>query len=77
MGSGRGTGLDLRFDPRLHHHQRRLPELAPGGRHAHPVLVSAVALLDADNRVLLAQRPDGKVHGRSVGVPRRGKVEQR
>ncbi len=24
------------------------------------VLVSAVALLDADNRVLLAQRPEGK-----------------
>lgn len=51
--------MDLRSDPRLHHDQRRLPELARVGDKPI-VLVSAVALLDADNRVLLAQRPEGK-----------------
>jgi len=34
-------------------------------------LVSAVAMIDADGRVLLAQRPKGKGYGRDVGVPRR------
>lgn len=33
-------------------------EIAPGGRPI--ILVVACALIDADNRVLLAQRPDGK-----------------
>jgi 8-oxo-dGTP diphosphatase len=39
------------------------------------VLVSAVALLDVDNRVLLAQRPDGKVMAGLWEFPG-GKVEQ-
>lgn len=43
----------LRFDPRLHHHQRRLSLVKL-------VFVSAVALIDVEGRVLLAQRPEGK-----------------
>lgn len=45
--------MDLRPDPRLHQHQRGLSILKT-------VLVSAVALIDVDGRVLLAQRPEGK-----------------
>ncbi len=43
----------VRSDPRLHHDQCGLPLLMI-------VLVSAVALVDRDGRVLLAQRPEGK-----------------
>ena len=51
---GRGVhSLDLRPDPRLHRDQRGLPVVKT-------VLVSAVALIDPDGRVLLAQRPEGK-----------------
>ena len=64
-------GLDLRSDARLHRHQRQLPFLSaafdeecPGGPPPlgdRPlVLVAAVALVDADGRVLIAQRPAGK-----------------
>ena len=35
------------------------------------VLVAACALIDADGRVLLAQRPAGQADGGPVGVPRR------
>lgn len=45
--------MDLRFDPWVCVHQRRLPLLKT-------VLVSAVALIDIDGRILLAQRPEGK-----------------
>ena len=45
--------MDLRSDPRLYLDQRRLPLVKT-------VLVSAVALIDKDGRVLLAQRPEGK-----------------
>ena len=38
------------------------------------VLVSAAALVDADGRVLLAQRPQGKAMVRALGIPG-GKVE--
>lgn len=46
--------MDLRSDARLHLDQRRLPQLSK------IVLVVACALIDADGRVLLAQRPEGK-----------------
>ena len=40
-------------------------------RSADRAAVVAVALVDADGRVLLAQRPEGKADGRPVGVSRR------
>nr|WP_281426502.1 (deoxy)nucleoside triphosphate pyrophosphohydrolase [Paracoccus bogoriensis] len=43
----------MRSDAWLHRHQRGLPLVKS-------VLVSAVALIDVDGRVLLAQRPEGK-----------------
>nr|WP_276514681.1 (deoxy)nucleoside triphosphate pyrophosphohydrolase [Roseovarius nubinhibens] len=43
----------MRSHPRLYRHQRRLSLVKT-------VLVSAVALIDIDGRVLLAQRPEGK-----------------
>ena len=60
-----GDRLDLRPHPRLHRDQCRLP-LLRGLAKALPegekpiVLVAAVALVDADGRVLLARRPPGK-----------------
>ena len=45
--------MDLRFDPWVHHDQCGLPVLKT-------LLVSAVALIDPDGRILLAQRPKGK-----------------
>ncbi len=46
--------FDLRSDASLHRHQRRLSVVTK------VVLVSAVALIDVDGRVLLAQRPEGR-----------------
>nr|WP_281501775.1 8-oxo-dGTP diphosphatase MutT [Aliiroseovarius sp. F20344] len=43
----------MRPDPRLHPDQRGLSVVKT-------VLVSAVALIDSDGRILLAQRPEGK-----------------
>ena len=51
---GQSAGVDLRSHPPLHRHQRLLPQLM------RLVLVAAVALIDADGRVLLSQRPEGK-----------------
>lgn len=45
--------MDLRSDQPLYRNKRGLPVLKI-------LLVSAVALIDADGRVLLAQRPEGK-----------------
>ena len=45
--------MDLRFDPRLYRNQCGLQIL-------NTLLVSAVALIDTEGRVLLAQRPPGK-----------------
>ena len=45
--------MDLRFDPWVYHDQCGLPVLKT-------LLVSAVALIDPDGRILLAQRPKGK-----------------
>src|SRR5204862_2378345 len=64
-------GLDLRSDARLHRHQRQLPYLSPTFDEECPggppplgdrplVLVAAVALVDTDGRVLIAQRPAGR-----------------
>ena len=53
LGTGEADDLDLRPHPRLHLDQRRLPLVKT-------LLVSAVALIDVDGRVLLAQRPEGK-----------------
>ena len=77
--------MDLRPHPRLHRHQCLLPVLSPAGliraasTPARPrplpplplLLVAAVAMVDVDGRVLLAQRPAGQGHGRAVGVPGR------
>ena len=46
----------------------------PGAAPLPTVLVSAVVLIDADGRVLLAQRPDGKSMARMWEFPG-GKVE--
>ena len=54
--------MDLRLYPRLHFDQRRLPELAVLS-DLPLLLVSAAALIDADDRVLLARRPEGKFMG--------------
>nr|WP_272491253.1 8-oxo-dGTP diphosphatase MutT [Roseovarius autotrophicus] len=43
----------MRPDPRLYRNQRGLPVVKT-------ILVSAVALIDVEGRVLLAQRPEGK-----------------
>nr|WP_247743745.1 8-oxo-dGTP diphosphatase MutT [Shimia sp. R9_3] len=43
----------MRSHPWLYHHQRGLPVVKT-------VLVAAVVLIDADGRILLAQRPEGK-----------------
>ncbi len=48
-----GESVDLRPDQGLRRHQRRLPLL-------NLLLVVAAALVDADDRVLIAQRPKGK-----------------
>ena len=70
-GQGQGHGLDLRPDPSLHRHQRQLPLLS----EALPIiLVSAVALVDTDGRVLLARRPPGKAMAGLWEFPG-GKVE--
>ena len=54
LGIGRrGDGLDLRSHQGICRHQRRLSLVKL-------TLVVAVALVDADDRVLLAQRPEGK-----------------
>ncbi len=55
LGLGDGTVgcLDLRSDQPVHRNQRRLP-------FVKLLLVAAVALIDKDGRVLLAQRPGGK-----------------
>ncbi|MGD0185900.1 MAG: (deoxy)nucleoside triphosphate pyrophosphohydrolase [Roseiarcus sp.] len=45
--------MDLRPNQGLRRHQRRLPLL-------NLLLVVAVALVDADGRVLIARRPEGK-----------------
>ena len=57
-------GVDLRPDARLCRHQRQLPELTP-----RPIrsLVAAVALIDADGRVLLAERPRRQASRRARG----------
>lgn len=47
--------MDLRSDQAVHRDQRRLSQLS-----LPLLLVSAVALIDIDGRVLLAQRPEGK-----------------
>ena len=60
-------GLDLRPDAPLHRHQWQLPELI----RFPSLLVVAVALIDADGRVLLAQRPPGKAMAGLVGISRR------
>src|SRR5690606_36426218 len=51
---GPRPGADLRPDQGVHRHQRRLPLVT------RIVLVAACALIDADKRVLIAQRPQGK-----------------
>ena len=55
----RGDGVDLRPHQGLRRDQRRLPA-ADDGRSLKLTLVAAVALIDADSRVLIAQRPEGK-----------------
>ena len=68
IGARRGDGLDLRPDPPLHRDQRGLPllKLRAGAR--------AVALIDRDGRVLIAQRPEGKAMAGLWEFPG-GKVE--
>jgi len=51
--------MELRFDARLHRHQRVLSDLMMPPQKPI-VFVVAVALLDKQRRVLLAQRPAGK-----------------
>ena len=53
---GARDGMDLRPDARLYRYQWQLPELI----RSRSCLVAAVALIDADGRVLLAERPAGK-----------------
>ena len=60
--------MDLRSDQQVHRNQCRLPVLKT-------LLVSAVALIDPDGRVLLAQRPEGKSLAGLWEFPG-GKVEQ-
>ena len=67
IGARRGDGLDLRPDASLHRDQRGLPLLKL-------VLVAAVALIDPDGRVLIAQRPEGKAMAGLWEFPG-GKVE--
>jgi 8-oxo-dGTP diphosphatase len=50
--------VDLRSHGGIRGDQRRLPQL--DGRMTRLLLVAACALVDADNRVLIAQRPAGK-----------------
>ena len=48
------------------------PSTATTGRERmRLVLVAACALVDADGRVLIAQRPGGQDDGRPLGIPRR------
>jgi 8-oxo-dGTP diphosphatase len=63
-GQGRAHGLDLRSDPSLYRHQRRLPLMKI-------VLVAAVALIDKDGRVPSGAAPRGQVPGGPVGISRR------
>src|SRR5207302_7422537 len=58
---GQGARLDLRSHRRLYPHQRFLPQLSliPVSER-RLVLVAACALIDADGRVLISQRPPGK-----------------
>ena len=53
LGGGTATVWTCDLTHRLYRHQRRLSLVKI-------VLVSAVALIDVDGRVLLAQRPEGK-----------------
>lgn len=59
--------MDLRPDPPVYNHKRGLSLVKT-------LLVSAVALVDADGRVLLAQRPEGKAMAGLWEFPG-GKVE--
>ena len=70
IGARRGDDLDLRPDPSLHRDQRGLP--SDGALKL--VLVAAVALIDPDGRVLIAQRPEGKAMAGLWEFPG-GKVE--
>ena len=64
IGTARGDRVDLRPHQGICRHQRRLSLVKL-------LLVVAAALVDADDRVLIAQRPEGQGAGGLVGVSRR------
>jgi hypothetical protein len=69
LGEWPGDDLDLRSHQGLCRDQRRLPLMT-----AKLVLVAAAALVDADRRVLIAKRPEGKAMAGLWEFPG-GKVE--